>query len=441
MKRTVTARGPLRGEARVPGDKSISHRTILLAALAEGSSTVDNLLVSGVTRPLLHALSSCRIAWSLDGTRLSVRSPGRLGWEPPAHPLYCGHSATSLRLLAGALAAVGQPAILDGSAGLRRRPMGRLIEPLRQMGVLIHGTADDRAPLTLQARLDGEPLLHPTITLPVASAQVKSALLLAALASDGPVELREPVLSRDHTERLYRWLGLDLRTTVAADGAASHRFTPPRRPIPAFTLTVPGDFSSAAFVIVAALIVPGSQVTLRNVGLNPGRTGLLDALREMGAAIRVTPLRESGGEPAGDLDVRHSRLRAIRVSGERVVRMIDEFPIFAVAAACAAGRTEVADAGELRHKESDRIDAISAELSRIGAAIRPTVDGFTIDGGQPLDGGAAEARGDHRLAMSLAVAGLASRRPVEVEGAELTDESFPAFWRLLEGLGAGVEPA
>ncbi len=441
MNLTVKPNGVLRGRCRVPGDKSISHRAILFAALAEGTSTVENLLVSGVTHPLLAAIRACKIAWVLDGCRLTVESPGRLGWEPAAHEFHCRNSATTLRLLTGALAAAGAPALLDGSAGLRKRPMDRLMEPLRLMGVVIHGTDGDRAPLTLRGRPPDEPLLHPTITLPVASAQVKSAVLLAALAAEGVLELREPTLSRDHTERMFRWLGVKVETEVGADGQAIHRFTPPQGPLPPFHLTVPGDFSSAAFLIVAALITPDSEITLQGVGLNPGRVGLLESLREMGADIRVENRAETGGEPMGDLVVRHSALKGIRISGSRVVRMIDEFPVFAVAAAYAAGRTEVADARELRHKESDRITALAAEMSRIGVVIHARPDGFAVEGGRPISGGTASAQGDHRLAMSLAVAGCGAAGPVMVEGAEMVDESFPGFGATLAALGARVSEA
>lgn len=439
MKLTVTPGSPLRGTCRLPGDKSISHRAILFSAMAEGRSVIDHVLISGVTKPLLAAVRECGVSWTLEGDRLTLDSPGWRRWQPPEKTLHCHNSATTIRLLAGALAAAGIPAVLDGSAGLRKRPMGRLLEPLRLMGVTIRGSGDDHAPLTLTGRPTEVPLLNPVLTLAVASAQVKTALLLAGLAAEGPLELREPTLSRDHTERMFRGLGVKMETTVKPGGQAIHRLTPPKGPLPPLRLTVPGDLSSAAFLIVGALITPGSEITLMGVGLNPGRVGLLEALLEMGASIRTDGVTEIGGEPVGNLTIRHSPLKGIRVSGDQVVRMIDEFPVFAVAAAFASGRTEVSDAEELRYKESDRIAVLSTELRGLGATVIESKDGFDVVGGSPLGGHAAGCHGDHRLAMSLAVAGLAATAPLEVRGAEMIDESFPGFQALLQSLGAHVE--
>jgi 3-phosphoshikimate 1-carboxyvinyltransferase len=420
----------------LPGDKSLSHRAALFAAMAEGRSQIENFLVSGVTQAMLDALTALGVSWQLDGTRLTVQGAG-LRMPPGLSPvtLDCGNSATTLRLLAGALAAWGRPAVLDGSPGLRRRPMRRIIEPLRQMGVEIEG-ADGCAPLHLGA--SPRPLRSLRADLPVASAQVKSCLLLAALAAGGPTELSEPGPSRDHTERMLRAMGLQVEAYSQA-GLFYTRLTPPR-PLSLSPLSqrLPGDMSAAAFLIVAALIVPGSEIALRGVGLNPTRTGLLETLQEMGAGIEIGSLHEQGGEPLGDLLVRHSQLHGVRVSGERVVRMIDEFPAFAVAAAFGGGETVVTDAQELRHKESDRITALGQELRSLGVDFTETPDGFTIHGGRPLRGGEVDSHGDHRLAMSLAVAGLAAEAPVEVHGAEMIHESFPGFAAVLKALGAQV---
>jgi 3-phosphoshikimate 1-carboxyvinyltransferase len=439
MKLIVTPGRALSGSCPLPGDKSISHRAILFSAMAEGTSVIDHVLISGVTKPLLAAIRACGAAWTLEGDRLTVQSPGWRQWQPPEKPINCGNSATTIRLLAGALSAAGVAAVLDGSQGLRKRPMDRVLEPLRLMGVPIHGVDGDRAPLTLAGHPSSLSLLNPVIHLPVASAQVKTALLLAGLAAEGPLEVHEPTLSRDHTERMFRGMGIGIETVIKPGGEAIHTLTPPRHALSPLHLQIPGDMSSAAFLIVAALITPGSDIRLTGVGLNPGRTGLIEALKDMGASIDIEGVRDVCGEPVGNLHVRHSALKGIRVEGERVVRMIDEFPVFAVAAAYASGLTVVGGAEELKHKESDRITALCRELKSIGVAANPLPDGFSVHGGSPVRGGKAEAHGDHRLAMSLAVAGLAAAGPVEVNGAEMIDESFPGFKAVLEGLGARVD--
>jgi 3-phosphoshikimate 1-carboxyvinyltransferase len=271
------------------------------------------------------------------------------------------------------------------------------------------------------------------LTLPVASAQVKSCLLLAALAAAGPTVISEPGPSRDHTERMLAALG----ATVICSAYQTTLTPPSPLRLPPLHMTLPGDMSAAAFLIVAALITPASEITLRGVGLNPTRTGLLETLLEMGADIAVMPGEDQGGEPYGDVCVRASALHGVTVGGERVVRMIDEFPIFAVAAACAEGMTIVRDAEELRHKESDRITALGGELRRLGVNFAETADGFTIQGG-PVQGGEVDAHGDHRLALSLAVAGLAAQAPVQVRGAHIMAESFPGFADMLRALGGRV---
>lgn len=427
--------GPaLRGETFVPGDKSLSHRAALLAALADGESVVDDFLVSGVTTAMLDALTALGVAWQLKDRRLTVRGTGLLGLRTPAAPLDCRNSATTIRMLAGAVAASGIAATLDGSPGLRRRPMGRIVEPLRRMGVDLQAGKHGGAPLALAARSSEARLRSVNCTLPVASAQVKSCLLLAALAADGACTIREPGPSRDHTERMLRAMGVKIDSTATA-GVHAVTLLPPSEPLRPLRLTLPGDISAAAFLIVAALIVPGSAIAIRGVGINPTRTGLLDALRAMGASIEMANVREVSAEPVADLAVRHGPLHGTVVAGDQVVRMIDEFPAFAVAAAYADGVTEVREAEELRHKESDRIEALATELGRLGVAITSRPDGFRIVGGA-VAGGTATARGDHRIAMSCALAGLASHQPVIVEGAEIIDESFPSFAETLGKLGA-----
>lgn len=437
---TVYPGGPLRGEVSLPGDKSLSHRAALFAAMADGVSTIDHFLVSGVTRAMLGALAELSVRWEITGdNRLTVWGTGWKNLLPPSDALQCGNSATTLRLLTGALAASGIPAILDGTPGLRSRPMGRIVAPLRAMGAPIEAGPGQCAPLVLSARPADQPLKSIQYRLPVASAQVKSCLLLAALAADGPVTLTEPSLSRDHTERMLSSMGVSISTpSFGPDGSATVTLTPPAGPLAPLSLALPGDFSSAAFLIAAALIAPGSDVLIREAGLNPTRTGLLEALRSMGADIRIETSGERSGEPVGDLRVRYSPLRGTRVTGDLGVRMIDEFPVFAVAASFAAGRTEVCGVEELRHKESDRISAVGHELANLGVTATETVDGFAIHGGQTVRGGTVQAHGDHRLAMSLALAGLAAGQPVVVPGAEIISESFPEFVSVLSCLGAQI---
>lgn len=445
--------GPLSGTVSLPGDKSISHRAALFAALAEGESRIDNFLVAGVTETMLKALADLGVQWKLEGNRLVVHGRGFNSWDQPTEPFFldCANSGTTLRLLTGALAALGLPAVLDGSTGLRRRPMRRIVSPLQTMGAAVQTSSDGTAPLRLLARSQGHQLRALDCALPVASAQVKSCLLLAALAADSASFLREPGPSRDHSERMLRSMGVEVTSTVEASDVTSNtksvirnahyvtRLEPPRPlQLSPLNLVIPGDVSSAAFLIVAAAVTPGSRVTLKDAGLNPTRTGLLDALQSMGADIRVFQQEERSGEPVGDIEVSYAPLQGTQVSGSLVVRMIDEFPIFAVAASCAGGQTRVSQAEELRHKESDRISALCTELRKLGIDSRETRDGFVIDGDNMIQGGVVEAHGDHRLAMALAVAGLVSKSPVIVDGAQILTESFPEFSTKLRDLGADI---
>jgi 3-phosphoshikimate 1-carboxyvinyltransferase len=429
---------PLTGETFLPGDKSISHRAALLAGMADGASRIEHFLVSGVTMAMLDALSGLGVLWELEGDTLWVMGGGA-SFTPPQAPIQCGNSATTMRLLAGAVAAAGIPAILDGSPGLRRRPMGRIVEPLHAMGVEITADPSGGAPLSLAGRNAGQKLRAIDHHLPVASAQVKSCLLLAALAADGPVTISEPALSRDHSERMLRALGISIETMLQ-DGRPAVRLTPPETiAFAPLEITVPGDFSAAGFLMVAGLITPGSRITLRGVNLNSTRAGLLESLQEMGAGINISNRGHVSGEPVGDLTVQAAGLHGISVSGERVVQMIDEFPIFGVAAAYAVGRTVVSQAEELRYKESDRITALCERLRALGVQVEETPDGFIIDGSGSVQGGCkVDAQGDHRLAMAMAVASLASKRFIEIEQAEILGESFPQFPYILRKLGADV---
>lgn len=441
MKLIIYPGNALRGSVQVPGDKSLSHRAVLFAALAEGESRISNFLVSGVTRVMLDALKALGVEWKLDGEQLIVQGQGLRGLQAPAQPLYCGNSATTIRFLAGALAAAGIPAVLDGSDGLRKRPMDRIVEPLRRMGVQIHASGSGTAPLTLSARPESVRLLPLNEDLPVASAQVKTCLLLAALDADGGTVLREPGPSRDHTERMLGRMGVDItsqRIEMQGRTAYETRLTPAGGALKPLTMAIPGDFSAAAFFIAVAAFVPGSEVMITGVEINPTRTGIIDALRAMGADIAIEERGEQGGEPVGNIFVRASNLTGGQVSGDLVVRMIDEFSAFGAAAAFAQGETCVRDAVELRYKESDRISTLCDEIRKLGGQAEEAQDGFRILGGG-LQGGAAQAHGDHRLAMALATAGLAARAPVTIDGAEIISESFPGFVEALCQLGANVE--
>lgn len=444
MNLVVEPGSPLKGVVALPGDKSISHRAALFAALAQGESRIQNFLVAGVTRVMLQALTQLGVAWSLQDTELIVQGQGFLEPDNFITPveLSCGNSGTTMRLLTGAVAACGIPTNLDGSAGLRRRPMKRIVEPLQAMGVPIQSSTGGRAPLSLSARGKRQPLRSINYTLPVASAQVKSCLLLAALDAQGETVLNEPGPSRDHTENMLESMGVNVirtRRESQDDGKTYYqtRISPnSHHHLAPLTISIPGDISSAAFLIVAASITPGSEITLPGVGLNPTRTGIIEVLQSMGADIRINESRQSHGEQMADLHVRYAPLHGSTISGDLIVRAIDELPVIAVAAACSKGETVVSQAGELRHKESNRIGDLTSELKQLGVEIEETEDGFEIDGKGQLMGGQVSSHGDHRLAMALAVAGLAAQHPVSILDAGIIAESFPGFSDSLIDLGA-----
>lgn len=438
MRLIITPGKPLRGTVRLPGDKSLSHRAALFAAMAQGTSRIGNFLQSGVTRAMLNALSAVGVAWTIEDDALAITGRGLAGWQSPAAPLDCGNSATTIRMLAGAAAAAGLGCTLDGSAGLRRRPMNRIVEPLRRMGVQVAMADHGGAPLVLAQRAAGKRLVALEETLPVASAQVKTCLLLAGLAADGEMRLREPGPSRDHTERMLVNMGAAVQSQQIAEDCYETTLQPPEGDLRAIQAVLPGDFSAAAFLLAAATITPGSEVRIEGVGLNPTRTGMIDALRMLGADISIEDENEQAGEPAGTLLVRSAALAGGEVSGPLVVRMIDEFPAFAAAAVYTGGTVQVRDAAELRLKESDRIGALCGELARLGASIEEHKDGFTIRSGG-VQGGIVHPHGDHRLAMAEAVAGLSAKQPVIVEQAEIIAESFPSFAATLRTLGADIQ--
>lgn len=430
---------PLTGHAEIPGDKSISHRAALLGALAEGDSRIEHFLNAGVTEAMLSILKQSGVSWQRDKERLEIYGRGFQGLRTSPNALDCGNSGTTMRLLAGAISAANIPAVLDGSPGLRKRPMKRIVDPLREMGVNIEA-ADGCAPLNISpSKLPLKGIFH---HMPVASAQVKSCLLLAALAADTPCTITEPGPSRDHTELMLTEMGISIeKWTEDRHGLIQYftRLTPKyRQPLSPLNMYIPGDFSAAAFLLVAGAVTPGSCITMKSVGLNSTRTGLLEVLQEMGAEIQITNQVFQGKEMTGDLAVKHSKLHGIDISGSAVVRMIDEFPVFAVAAAFAKGKTMVHNAEELRHKESDRITSLGKELIQLGVDFTETADGFIIQGSQILGGTQVDAHGDHRIAMALTVAGLASLQPVIVSGAEYINESFPDFVPCLQRIGADM---
>ncbi len=417
--------GALHGETTVPGDKSLSHRAVMFGALAQGVTRIRGWLPAGDTLATLGAIRALGVPVEQHNpTTLTVHG-GLL--REPTRPLDLVNAGTGIRLLAGILAGQPFPCVLDGSEQLRRRPMRRVTEPLRLMGADIVDT-DGCAPLHIRpARLHGI-----TYPLPVASAQVKSAILLAALFAQGPTTVIQPGPARDHTERMLRAMGAEVQIAARAVTLT------PGKPLSPLDLTIPGDPSSAAFLAVAASLLPGSHVTIHNVDLNATRTGLFDVLSEMGAQIVILPTGEAGGDPVGQVVVQSAALRGIAVGGETVVRMIDEFPILMVAALCATGETVVRDARELRVKETDRIAVMAGELRKMGAIIEEREDGFALRGPQALRGAVVEAHDDHRIAMSLAIAGLVASGVTTVHGAGCAADSFPGFAENLQGLGARI---
>lgn len=420
---------PLRGSVQVPGDKSVSHRALMLAAIAEGDSRIRGFLEGEDTRATAAVLSQLgvRIETPSVGER-HVHGVGLHGLHGSLQPLDCGNAGTGMRLLTGLLAGQAFDSMLVGDASLSKRPMRRVTDPLTQMGAHID-TSDGMPPLRVRG---GQALQGIRYELPVASAQVKSALLLAGLYAAGETEIIEPHPTRDYTERMLAAFGWPIAFEpgrARLSGGHTLRAT---------DVDVPADFSSAAFFLVAASIVPGSELRLPAVGLNPRRTGLLQALRLMGADITVEHPRESGGEPVGDLLVRHAPLHGVELPEALVPDMIDEFPVLFIAAAVASGRTIIRGAAELRVKESDRIATMATGLRTLGVSIDETPDGAIIHGGG-VGAGTVESHLDHRIAMSFAVAGLVASGPVRVNDCRHVATSFPGFLELANGCGFALQ--
>ncbi len=422
----------------MPGDKSISHRALLLSALAEGDTALSGWLAAEDCQATLRCVRALGVAVEQPGASdLLVHGVGLHGLSEPADVLQCGGSGTTMRLLAGILAGQSFLSVLTGTEALRRRPMARVAEPLRQMGAMVLGREGGRLP---PLAIQGAGLHGFEYNMPVASAQVKSALLLAGLFAEGETVIREPGPARDHTERMLRSFGLDVRVdgaTICLDGGQSLQ-----RPHGG-QISVPADYSSAAFPLIAATLVPGSEVQVQGVGVNPTRTGLSDLLAGMGQCLTaLSPDRAAGaddaGEPVADLLAQACSLTATAVGGELVVRAIDEFPIFTVAATQALGTTTLRDASELRVKETDRIGAVAAELAKMGARIDEQPDGMLIHGPVRLHGARVDCHHDHRLAMALAVAGLVADGETVVQDAGFIDDSFPGFVETMQALGADI---
>ena len=426
--------GPLKGRIRVPGDKSISHRALMLSSLAVGTSEISGLLEGEDVLATAAAMRAMGASIERVGEgEWRVQGVGVGALLQPQAALDMGNSGTSTRLLMGLVASHPITATFTGDASLSKRPMGRVIEPLSQMGADFTASPGGTLPLMLRGASPAVPI---TYRLPVASAQVKSAVLLAGLNTPGITRVIEPVPTRDHSERMLQGFGADLTVEQDDDGARVISIRGEAELQPQI-IDVPGDPSSAAFFVVAALLVPGSELTIENVGLNPTRAGLIEVLRQMGGSIEETNPRLVGGEPVADLVVRHSPLRGIEVDPAIAPSMIDEFPVLFVAAALAEGRTVTSGLDELRVKESDRLAVMATALTAVGARIEEREDGLVIDGtgGEPLAGGGPVATHlDHRIAMSMAVAGLASRDGVEVDDTRPIATSFPVFEALLDGL-------
>ena len=418
--------GPLRGELRVPGDKSISHRALICNALAEGEARISGLLDSADCRSTMACLRQWGVDFEEQGDAIVVRSPGQDAFHQARGMLDCGNSGTSIRLLSGVAASLPFRSEFDGDASLRQRPMRRVLDPLAEMGASVSEATT--APYWVDGSTGALRGFNGEIA--VASAQVKSCVVFAALRADQSSRIVEPGPSRDHTERMLAAMGAD----IEIDGSTIR--VRPGAALRSRDLEVPADISAAAYWMIAAALMPGSEITLPAVGVNPRRSGVIDVLKAMGASVELRNRREVSGEPVADITVRGSKLYATRIDGDAIVTAVDELPTLAVAAAFAEGVTEIRDAAELRVKESDRIATTSAMLTAMGVEVEVWSDGMRIVGGQPR-GAAVDSHGDHRLAMSAAVAALAvdaESGPTTIQRASAVDISYPSFWRDLDRL-------
>jgi len=415
----------LRGEITPPGDKSISHRSLMLGSLATGTTLVRNLLISDDTLSTANAMRALGASIEISGTQVLVKGNGLYGLKEPDQIIDCGNSGTTTRLLIGLLSPQQFTSTLTGDKYLQARPMKRVVGPLAQMGAKINGNEEgNKLPLTII----GSSLKGISYELPVDSAQVKSAILLAGLYAEGETEVIEPSASRDHTERMLAYLGVPIKKN-----GHSIKINKVSK-INSGEIIVPSDLSSAAFFIVAALITPGSEVLIKNVGINPLRTGIIDILKNMGGDIEIINERDVNGEPIGDILTRSSNLHAAEISGDVIPKAIDELPLVAVAASFAEGETLIKDAKELRVKETDRIHAMATELGKLGAEVKEFEDGMSIIGTQSLTGAKCSSWGDHRIAMSIAIAALRAKTETEIIDADCVSVSYPGFFEVLDEL-------
>lgn len=425
MDEKITPAKRLQGVINVPGDKSISHRSIMLGALSRGETEVENFLMGEDCLSTIRIIRALGVEVLVDNNLVAIRSDGLEALREPVDVLDAGNSGTTMRLMSGILAGSPFYAVITGDDSLRSRPMGRVIRPLLEMGAEIMARNNNLlAPIAIK----GGNLRPINYESPVASAQVKSAVLLAGLFAPGCTTVIEPNQSRDHTERMLRHFG----ARVAVDGTQVTVWGKPG--LTGKKIIVPGDISSAMFLIVAGLIVKDSEIVLPNVGVNPTRTGALQVLKAMGGDITLHNLREINGEPIGDIKVRSSGLKGTEIGGAIIPYLIDEIPVLAVAAALAEGDTVISDAGELRHKESDRIATVVKMLRAFGAGVEEFTDGFVVHGAKKITGAVSETSADHRLAMSAAVAGLAAQGDTVVRGAECVHISYPGFFNTLKKL-------
>lgn len=422
----IQKHGPLRGELAVPGDKSISHRSVMFGALADGITEAENFLTGADCLSTIGCFRQMGISIEQNGTSVLVRGKGLHGLVQPSGIIDAGNSGTTVRLLSGILA--GQPfdSVITGDASIQKRPMKRVMTPLSQMGASISSVHENGcAPL----RIKGNALHGIHYLSPVASAQVKSCVLLAGLYADAPTSVTEPAVSRNHSELMLRYFSADIR----CEGTTSTIFPDPK--LTGQKINVPGDISSAAYFIAAALLVPSSEVLLKNVGINPTRDGMLRVVRAMGGDITPVNKNTDGAEPCADLLIRSSSLHATTVEGDLIPTLIDELPVIAVLAAFAEGTTVIKDAAELKVKESDRIAVMTENLRRMGADVEPTDDGMIIHGGKSLHGATIDPHLDHRIAMSFAVAALVADGETEIQDADCVKISYPGFYTDLEELG------
>lgn len=426
MRQCIQPSKGLRGTLIIPGDKSISHRSIMFGSLAEGDTEIRGFLYGEDCLSTVGAFRKMGISIDVSEETITVHGKGLYGLTAPQDIIDVGNSGTTIRLLSGILAGQSFSTVLTGDDSIRKRPMSRVIQPLSMMGANIAGQNNNTlAPL----EITGTPLYAISYVSPVASAQVKSAILLAGLYADGWTEVVEPSLSRNHTELMLQSFGAE----VVCEGNVSRVKGKPV--LKGQTILVPGDISSAAYLLVAASIIPNSEVYLKNVGLNPTRTGILDVLWEMGADLTITNKRVSGGEAMGDITVRSAKLHGTTIAGDLIPRLIDEIPVLAVAAACAEGITEIRDAQELKVKESNRLETVVQGLRAFGVTLEVLEDGLRIMGGNPLQKGAVcNSCGDHRIAMSMCIAALVAQGDTEIEQFEAVSVSWPTFWDDLQSL-------